>query len=82
MLRRSAGPHPLVFSVCTCGYMVIHVDSIPYIRSFTAQQGKVDVTPIAGSIVQWDYAAYIANLGLGAPVASNWHVTQHMEPRV
>ena len=71
-----------------CVRVVIYGDTcrldflLEYIRSFTAQQGKVDVAPIAGSIVQWDYAAYIAKLGLGAPVASNWHVTQHMEPRV
>ena len=33
--------------------------------------------PSSASIVQWDYMAFIANYSLGAPVASNWHVTMH-----
>ena len=45
------------------------------------QPGKLqfDVYPANASIVQWDYAKFITTYGLGQPVASNWHVTQHTD---
>lgn len=33
------------------------------------------------SIIQWDYEAFIVKHNFGAPVASNWHVTQYSSPR-
>lgn len=34
----------------------------------------------ATAIYNFDYKAFIEEFGLGAPVASNWHVTQHIDP--
>ena len=42
---------------------------------------RIDYEVISGAITNWDYKAFISAHGLGAPVASNWHVTQHMDPR-
>lgn len=34
------------------------------------------------SIVQWDYKGFLGKYALGdKPVASNWHITQHADPR-
>ena len=46
---------------------------------FEQKAGRIDFAtyPSSASIVQWDYMAFIANYSLGAPVASNWHVTMH-----
>lgn len=32
-------------------------------------------------IYNWDYQSFIAEYDLGSPVASNFHITQHMDPR-
>ena len=48
-----------------------------------AQPGRVDFEklPSPTGIYNWDYDAFIARYGLGKPVASNFHMTQHMAPR-
>lgn len=33
------------------------------------------------AITQWNYAAFIEKHSLGSPILSNWHVTQHADPR-
>merc|ERR1740121_1096220 len=51
---------------------------------FRQPAGKIDDFETYAStdpIIQWDYAAFIPKHGLGAPVASNWHVCQHVAPR-
>ena len=42
---------------------------------------EFETLPSPDGIYNWDHAAFIARYGLGAPVASNFHMTQHMDPR-
>jgi hypothetical protein len=37
--------------------------------------------PSPSGIYNWDYPAFVAKNDLGEPVATNWHVTQHTDPR-
>jgi len=47
------------------------------------QKGLIDfeTLPSPTGIYNWDYDAFIAKYDLGKPVASNFHMTQHMPPR-
>ena len=48
---------------------------------FEQPNGKIDYTPFAAnaSITQFDYGSWISQHQLGAPVANNWHVTEHSD---
>eukprot|EP00929_Paragymnodinium_shiwhaense_P027853 TRINITY_DN16257_c0_g1_i7.p1 TRINITY_DN16257_c0_g1~~TRINITY_DN16257_c0_g1_i7.p1 ORF type:complete len:211 (-),score=33.96 TRINITY_DN16257_c0_g1_i7:117-749(-) len=52
---------------------------------FLFKQGKgradFETLPSPTGIYNWDYEAFMEKHSLGSPVASNWHVTQHMDPR-
>merc|ERR1711957_219876 len=48
---------------------------------FEQTSGQIDYTVLPRTGRQWDYEAFITQYGLGAPIASNWHVTQFGEPR-
>lgn len=45
---------------------------------------KFDFVDLSGqSLTQWDYKGFLGQYALGdEPVASNWHITQHADPRV
>lgn len=40
-----------------------------------------EILPSPDGIYNWDHGAFVEQYGLGAPVASNFHMTQHMDPR-
>lgn len=41
----------------------------------------IDFEAMPSSIIQWDYETFIEKHKFGAPVASNWHVTQYAASR-
>jgi len=47
----------------------------------SAGQVNFKTLPSPLGIYTWDYQAFIAEYNLGSPVASNFHMTQHMDPR-
>ncbi|CAE8640001.1 unnamed protein product [Polarella glacialis] len=50
---------------------------------FKQGAGRMNFTtlPSPAGIYKWDYQSFISQYKLGAPVASNFHMTQHMDPR-
>eukprot|EP00746_Dinoflagellata_sp_MGD_P135240 gnl/MRDRNA2_/MRDRNA2_69204_c0_seq1.p1 gnl/MRDRNA2_/MRDRNA2_69204_c0~~gnl/MRDRNA2_/MRDRNA2_69204_c0_seq1.p1 ORF type:complete len:329 (+),score=52.32 gnl/MRDRNA2_/MRDRNA2_69204_c0_seq1:216-1202(+) len=51
---------------------------------FKQSMGRMNfkTLPSPTGIYKWDYQAFISEYSLGSPVASNFHMTQHMDPRV
>jgi hypothetical protein len=48
----------------------------------STQRINFTTLPSPSDIYNWDFMAFAAQYGLGKPVANNWHVTQHADPRV
>jgi len=49
---------------------------------FSQGSRQIDYPALDDAVrINWDYQAFISKYELGDVVASNWHVTQHMEPR-
>jgi hypothetical protein len=59
--------------------------SHPYGQFLYEQPSKQPIDfptlPSPTGIYNWDVVGFVSKYGLGHPVATNWHVTQHADPR-